>query len=62
MALSIDAIERILAVARETGIPDEISEFFARFFQRAKDAGYQNEEMAALIKLLRTPQDAPVRA
>lgn len=56
MAISIEATNRILETARETGIPDEIPAFFAEFFQRAKAAGYQNEEMAALIKLLRKPQ------
>ncbi len=59
MAISIEATERILAVARETGISDEIPAFFAQFFQRAKAAGYQNEEFAAMIKLLR---ETPVPA
>jgi 3-hydroxyisobutyrate dehydrogenase-like beta-hydroxyacid dehydrogenase len=53
MSISIEATERILTAARETGMQDEIPALFARFFQRAKVAGYQNEEMAALIKLLR---------
>lgn len=53
MTISIEATDRILATARESGIDDEIPAFFAQFFQRAKAAGYANEEAAALIKLLR---------
>lgn len=58
MAISIEATDRILKTARETGLADEIPAFFAGFFQRAKIAGYQNEEFAALIKLLRPRQTA----
>jgi 3-hydroxyisobutyrate dehydrogenase-like beta-hydroxyacid dehydrogenase len=53
MSISIEATNRILAAARETGMQEEIPALFAQFFQRAKAAGYENEEMAALIKLLR---------
>lgn len=55
MAISIEATARILATAREAGIADEIPAFFADFFQRAKKAGYENEEVASIIKLLRDP-------
>lgn len=58
MSISIEATDRILTSARESGIPEEIPAFFAQFFQRAKAAGYQNEEAAALVKLLRTPKTA----
>ncbi|HEY0947677.1 MAG TPA: NAD(P)-dependent oxidoreductase [Opitutaceae bacterium] len=60
MSISIEATERILAATREAGIPDDIPAFIARFFQRAKAAGYQNEEAAALIKLLREKPTPPV--
>lgn len=58
MGISIEATKRILAVARESGLDDEIPAFFVRFFERATAAGYENEELAALIKLLRRDRRA----
>jgi 3-hydroxyisobutyrate dehydrogenase-like beta-hydroxyacid dehydrogenase len=39
--------------ARESGINSELPAFAANLFQRAIDAGYENEEHAAVIKVLR---------
>jgi 3-hydroxyisobutyrate dehydrogenase-like beta-hydroxyacid dehydrogenase len=59
MSISIAATERMLTTAREAGLNDEIPAFFADFLQRAKAAGYENEEAAALIKLLRGTNMSP---
>jgi len=58
MAISIEATARILTGARESGIADEIPAFFAEFFERAKKAGLENEEVGASIKLLRDGSSA----
>ena len=53
LAISVGATKRILDTARESGINSEFPEFAARWLQRAKDAGYEQEEFAAVIKTLR---------
>ncbi|QJE95163.1 NAD(P)-dependent oxidoreductase [Luteolibacter luteus] len=58
MSISVEATERILNTAREAGINTEMPEFFAGFFRRAASAGYGDEEVAAIIKLLRKPAAA----
>jgi 3-hydroxyisobutyrate dehydrogenase-like beta-hydroxyacid dehydrogenase len=58
MSISVEATERILNTARDSGINTEIPQFFAGFFQRAAAAGYADEEVASIIKLLRKPAGA----
>lgn len=55
LSISVEATGRILDTARESGISTEIPEFFAGFFRRAVAAGYKDEEVAAIMKLLRQP-------
>jgi len=55
MRISIDATARIAQAARDAGIDDAIPAFFADVFARAGRAGYADEEIAAVIKLLRGP-------
>jgi len=56
LAISVEATERILATAKLSGINSEFPQFAANWLKRAKDAGYEQEEFAAVIKTLRTPQ------
>ena len=60
LKISIEATARLAQASREGGINSEIPEFVAEFFKRAGAAGYENEEVAALIKVLRgtAPQNA----
>lgn len=53
MKISIEATERMAQAARDTGINDEFPSFVSGLFQRAADAGYGHEEVAAIIKVLR---------
>ena len=53
MKISVEATERIARAARERGIDDGIPSFIASLFERAAAAGYGDEEVAALIKVLR---------
>jgi 3-hydroxyisobutyrate dehydrogenase-like beta-hydroxyacid dehydrogenase len=53
MKISVEATERIARAARERGIDDAIPSFIASLFARAAAAGYGDEEVAALIKVLR---------
>jgi 3-hydroxyisobutyrate dehydrogenase-like beta-hydroxyacid dehydrogenase len=53
MSISVEATERIAQSARDAGINDEFPAFAAGLFRRAADAGYGNEELAALIKVMR---------
>ena len=53
MKISIEATERMAQAARDTGINDEFPSFVSGLFQRAADAGYGEEEVAAIIKVLR---------
>ncbi|MGJ7031364.1 NAD(P)-dependent oxidoreductase [Niabella hirudinis] len=55
LAISISAIDRILSTAKLSGINSEFPQFAANWLQRAKKAGYEQEEFAALIKTLRSP-------
>lgn len=56
LAISVEATERILTTAKLSGINSEFPEFVANWLSRAKDAGYEQEEFAAVIKTLRTQQ------
>ena len=53
MSISVEATARIAQAARDSGINDEFPSFVSDLFQRAAAAGYANEEVAAIIKLLR---------
>jgi 3-hydroxyisobutyrate dehydrogenase-like beta-hydroxyacid dehydrogenase len=39
--------------ARSAGIDSSIPDFIAGYFERAVSAGYENEDVAALVKVLR---------
>jgi 3-hydroxyisobutyrate dehydrogenase-like beta-hydroxyacid dehydrogenase len=47
-------LQLLVQQAREAGINRELPEFAAHLFKRAMDAGYKEEEHAAVIKVLRT--------
>jgi 3-hydroxyisobutyrate dehydrogenase-like beta-hydroxyacid dehydrogenase len=53
LKISVEATERLAQAAREGGINSEFPEFASGFFKRAAAAGYENEEVAALIKVFR---------
>lgn len=53
LSISVEATARILRGARDSGIDEGIPRFIADLFRRAADAGYADEEAAALIKVLR---------
>ncbi|WP_018626749.1 NAD(P)-dependent oxidoreductase [Niabella aurantiaca] len=55
LAISVSAAERILSTAKLSGINSEFPQFAANWLKRAKEAGYEQEEFAALIKTLRSP-------
>lgn len=46
-------LERIMSQARDAGIDDEIPRFASQLYRRGIDAGLGDEEVVALIKLLR---------
>lgn len=54
LSISVEATARIARAAQEGGINGEIPRFVADLFRRAADAGYAEEEAAALIKVLRS--------
>jgi 3-hydroxyisobutyrate dehydrogenase-like beta-hydroxyacid dehydrogenase len=56
LRISVEATERMAVAARETGISDEFPAFTAGLFQRAARAGLGEQELAALIKVLRAPR------
>ncbi len=47
------ALKRIRTQARDTGINSEVPDFISRLFKRAISAGYGEEDIASLIKVLR---------
>ena len=53
LRISVEATERLARAARASGINAEMPTFVSRLFQRAIDAGYGDEEVAAIIKVLR---------
>jgi 3-hydroxyisobutyrate dehydrogenase-like beta-hydroxyacid dehydrogenase len=55
MSISVEATERLAHAAHANGINAEFPDFVASLFRRAEAAGYGNEEVGALIKVLRTP-------
>jgi 3-hydroxyisobutyrate dehydrogenase-like beta-hydroxyacid dehydrogenase len=53
LKISVEATERLAQSAREAGINSEFPAFVSGFFKKAAAAGYENEEVAALIKVFR---------
>jgi 3-hydroxyisobutyrate dehydrogenase-like beta-hydroxyacid dehydrogenase len=53
LKISVAATERLVQAAREGGINAEFPTFASGFFKKAVAAGYENDEVAALIKVLR---------
>lgn len=53
--ISVEAVERILKTAQESRISTEFPKFASGIFQKAMAAGYGDEEIAALIKVFRSP-------
>jgi 3-hydroxyisobutyrate dehydrogenase-like beta-hydroxyacid dehydrogenase len=56
LRISVEATERLVQAARESGIDPEFPTLAARLFKRAAAAGLENQEVAALIKVLRGSQ------
>jgi len=55
MRISIEATARLEATAREAGINAAFPAFASALFKKAAAAGYEDEEVAALIKVMRDP-------
>lgn len=53
LRISVEATERLAVAARESGINTEFPSFAAGLFRRAAAAGHGEQELAALIKVLR---------
>lgn len=53
LSISVEAINRILQHARNSRISTAFPGFAAGLFAEAADAGYREEELAAMIKVLR---------
>jgi 3-hydroxyisobutyrate dehydrogenase-like beta-hydroxyacid dehydrogenase len=53
LRISVEATERLAQSATETGINGEFPRFAAGLLRRANEAGYGEEELAALVKVLR---------
>lgn len=53
LSISVEATARILSSAKEAGINTEFPLFAAALLKRAAVAGYGNQEVAALIKVMR---------
>jgi 3-hydroxyisobutyrate dehydrogenase-like beta-hydroxyacid dehydrogenase len=51
--IPVEATQRLAQSAREAGINSDFPAFVSEFFKKAAAAGYGNEEVAALIKVLR---------
>jgi 3-hydroxyisobutyrate dehydrogenase-like beta-hydroxyacid dehydrogenase len=53
LQISVEATERLVQTAQAAQINTEFPTFASGLFKRAMDAGYGNEEAAALVKVLR---------
>jgi 3-hydroxyisobutyrate dehydrogenase-like beta-hydroxyacid dehydrogenase len=47
------ALQRIQAQARDAGINSEVPDFISGFFRRGIAAGYGEEDIASVIKVMR---------
>lgn len=54
MRISISAVERILSTSERLGLNTEMPALFNRWLQEANRANLADEELAAMIKILRT--------
>jgi 3-hydroxyisobutyrate dehydrogenase-like beta-hydroxyacid dehydrogenase len=61
LKISVEATERLAQTAREAGINSEFPRFVAGLLKRAMAAGYGEEEVAALIKVLRENTNGDLR-
>jgi 3-hydroxyisobutyrate dehydrogenase-like beta-hydroxyacid dehydrogenase len=52
LSISITASQRITDTARSMGLDSEFTDVIANLLHKAKDKGYENEEVAALIKVI----------
>jgi 3-hydroxyisobutyrate dehydrogenase-like beta-hydroxyacid dehydrogenase len=52
MSISITASKRIADTAKSMGLDTEFTDVIAGLLRKAKDKGYENEEVAALIKVI----------
>jgi 3-hydroxyisobutyrate dehydrogenase-like beta-hydroxyacid dehydrogenase len=52
MSISITASQRIADTAKSMGLDTEFTDVIAGLLRKAKDKGYENEEVAALIKVI----------
>ena len=48
------ALQRIQNQAKDSGINSEVPDFIAGFFKRAIAAGYGEEDIASIIKVMRS--------
>lgn len=53
LRISIEAVERILKQAKESELNTEFPTLASGLFRKAEAAGYEGEELAALIKIMR---------
>ncbi|MGY0038563.1 imine reductase family protein [Pedobacter sp. NJ-S-72] len=53
LAISIEAIDRILTSAQQAKINTAFPEFASALLAKAQNEGYANQELASLIKVLR---------
>lgn len=53
LKISAEATERLAQTAREAQINSEFPTYVSKLFKKAVAAGYENEELAALVKVLR---------
>lgn len=54
LSISVEATDRILKSSQEYKINTEVPKLVSEFFKRGKTAGYENEELASLIKVFRS--------
>jgi 3-hydroxyisobutyrate dehydrogenase-like beta-hydroxyacid dehydrogenase len=55
LKISVDAVERILKTTQDMSINADFPAYAARLFRQADTDGYGDEELAALIKVMRKP-------
>jgi 3-hydroxyisobutyrate dehydrogenase-like beta-hydroxyacid dehydrogenase len=53
LSISVEAVQRLLDTAKESGINTDFPVFANKWLKQAAEAGYGNEEAAAIIKVLR---------
>jgi 3-hydroxyisobutyrate dehydrogenase-like beta-hydroxyacid dehydrogenase len=58
LSISVEATERIETAMRASGLNAQLPALIAQLLRQAADAGYANEEFAAVIKLLRVADKA----